>query len=139
MTNNLFDLSGKVAIVTGGNTGIGLGIALGLAEAGASLVIADRNGANAGQAKSALDAFDRPALALVTDVTDTTSVADMVAATLKQFGRIDILVNNAGISISGPLEEMPLADWQKVLDVNMTAPFICAQAVYPAMKQTGAG
>jgi 2-deoxy-D-gluconate 3-dehydrogenase len=139
LTNNPFDLTGKVAIVTGGNTGIGFGIARGLADAGASLVIADRNGDNSRQAKIALETSGHPVLALVTDVTDTASVAQMTADTLAQFGRIDILVNNAGISISGPIEDMPLADWQKVLDVNMTAPFICAQAVYPAMKAAGGG
>jgi 2-deoxy-D-gluconate 3-dehydrogenase len=63
----------------------------------------------------------------------------MIAAALARFGRIDILVNNAGISLAAPLAEMSLADWQTVIDVNMTAPFICAQAVYPAMKQAGRG
>lgn len=139
MTSKLFDLTGRVAIVTGGNTGIGLGIACGLAEAGASIVIADRNSDNSSDAASELEKFGGPVLALVTDVTDPTSVAAMVTTTHKQFGRVDILVNNAGISISGPLEDMPLADWQKVIDVNMTAPFICAQAVYPAMKAAGGG
>jgi 2-dehydro-3-deoxy-D-gluconate 5-dehydrogenase len=122
LTNNPFDLTGKVAIVTGGNTGIGFGIARGLADAGASLVIADRNGDNSRQAKIELETSGHPVLALVTDVTDTASVAQMAADTLAQFGRIDILVNNAGISISGPIEDMPLADWQKVLDVNMPRP-----------------
>jgi 2-deoxy-D-gluconate 3-dehydrogenase len=139
MTSNLFDLTGRVAIVTGGYGGIGLGMARGLAEAGASVVIADRNSANSAQAKAELEKSGRPVLALATDVTDKTSVTKMVSATLAQFSRIDILVNNAGISIAAPPEEMALADWQKVIDVNMTAPFICAQAVYPAMKSAGAG
>jgi 2-deoxy-D-gluconate 3-dehydrogenase len=139
LTSNLFDLAGRVAIVTGGNTGIGLGIARGLADAGASLVIADRNSENAASAKAELEAYGHPVLVLTIDVTDAKSVARMVAATLSAFGRIDILVNNAGISISAPIEDMALADWQKVIDVNMTAPFICAQAVHPAMKATGRG
>ncbi|HEY8336022.1 MAG TPA: glucose 1-dehydrogenase [Tardiphaga sp.] len=139
MTNPLFDLSGRVAIVTGGNTGIGLAMARGLAEAGASIVIADLNSANSEQAKAALETSGRPVLALTTDVTVPASVAAMVAATLDQFGRIDILVNNAGISIAAPAETMTLAEWQKVIDVNMTAPFLCAQAVYPAMKDVGGG
>lgn len=139
LTSTLFNLTGKVAIVTGGNSGIGFGIARALADAGASLVIADRNGDNSEQAKIALEKSGHPVLALVTDVTDKASVAQMAADTQAQFGRIDILVNNAGISISAPIEEMALADWQKVLDVNMTAPFICAQAVYPAMKAAGGG
>jgi 2-deoxy-D-gluconate 3-dehydrogenase len=139
LTSNLFDLTGRVAIVTGGNTGIGLGMAHGLANAGAALVIADRNRDNAASAKAELETSGHPVLALTTDVTDPNSIAQMVSATLNAFGRIDILVNNAGISISAPIEDMTLADWQKVIDVNMTAPFICAQAVYPTMKAAGRG
>jgi 2-deoxy-D-gluconate 3-dehydrogenase len=139
LTSNLFDLTSKVAIITGGNTGIGLGMARGLADAGATLVIADRNSDNAAPAKNELEKAGHPVLALTVDVTDAASVAKMVTATLSAFGRIDILVNNAGISISAPIEEMALADWQKVIDVNMTAPFICAQAVHPAMKAADGG
>jgi len=139
LTNQLFDLSGHVAVVTGGNAGIGLAMARGLAEAGAAITIADRNTDNSAQAKAALERDGHQVLACVTDVTDPASVAKMISATQERFGRIDILVNNAGISIAAPLEEMTLADWQKVIDVNMTAPFICAQAVYPAMKAAGRG
>lgn len=139
MTNPMFDLTGRVAIITGGNAGIGLAMARGLAEAGASIVIADLNSANSEQARAALETSGRPVLALTTDVTVPASVADMVAATVKEFGRVDILVNNAGISIAAPAETMTLAEWQKVIDVNMTAPFLCAQAVYPAMKDAGGG
>jgi 2-deoxy-D-gluconate 3-dehydrogenase len=139
MTNPMFDLTGRVAIVTGGNGGIGLAMARGLAEAGASLVIADLNRDNSQAAKTTLEVAGHPVLALVTDVTAPASVADMIAATLQQFGRIDILINNAGISIAAPPETMALADWQKVIDVNLTAPFLCAQAVYPAMKAAGGG
>lgn len=137
MTNQLFDLKGHVAIVTGGNAGIGFAMARGLAEAGAAVTIADRNDSAA--AKASLEGDGHQVLACVTDVTDPASVAQMVAATRERFGRIDILINNAGISISAPLEEMALVDWQTVIDVNMTAPFICAQAVYPAMKAAGRG
>jgi 2-deoxy-D-gluconate 3-dehydrogenase len=139
MTNPMFDLAGRVAIVTGGNAGIGLAMARGLAEAGASVVLADLDSARAEQARAGLESSGRPVLALATDVTVPASVADMVAATLQQFDRIDILVNNAGISIAAPAETMTLAEWQKVIDVNMTAPFLCAQAVYPAMKKADAG
>jgi 2-deoxy-D-gluconate 3-dehydrogenase len=139
VTNQLFDLEGHVAIVTGGNAGIGLAMARGLAQAGAAVTIADRNAENSAAAKAALERDGHRVLAAVTDVTDAASVADMVAATHERFGRIDILINNAGISIAAPLAEMTLADWQTVIDVNMTAPFICAQAVYPAMKQGGRG
>ena len=136
---SLFDLTGRVAIVTGGNTGLGLAMAQGLADAGADIVIADRDAGNAAQAKAELERSGRNVLTLTTDVTDTDAINAMVAATLKQFGRIDILINNAGISLSGPPQDMPRADWQKVIDVNLTAPFLCAQAVYPAMSKAGGG
>jgi 2-deoxy-D-gluconate 3-dehydrogenase len=139
LTNQLFDLSGRVAIVTGGNAGIGLAMARGLAEAGAAVTIADRNADNSAIAKTSLERAGHQVLACVTDVTDPDSVAAMVAATHDRFERIDILINNAGISVSAPLAEMALADWQRVIDVNMTAPFICAQAVYPTMKAAGGG
>lgn len=143
MTPSPFDLTGKVALITGGNTGIGLAIAKGLAEAGASVAIADRNADNASAAIAALakacGANNSRAITLIADVTDKTAVAAMTDATLKDFGRIDILVNNAGISLSGPPEEMPLQNWQTVIDVNLTAPFVCAQAVHPAMKRQGGG
>ncbi|CAN5334646.1 glucose 1-dehydrogenase [soil metagenome] len=139
MTNPMFDLDGQVAIVTGGNGGIGLAMARGLAEAGASIVIADRNPDNTQAAKAQLETAGRPVLAVATDVTVPASIAAMISATLQQFGRIDILVNNAGISIAAPPEEMALADWQTVIDVNLTAPFLCAQAVYPLMKAAGGG
>lgn len=139
VTNSLFDLSGRVAIVTGGNTGIGFAMARGLAEAGAAVTIADRNADNSAQAKALLERDGHHILASIADVTDPSSVARMAAETQERFGRIDILVNNAGISIAAPIEEMPLSDWQKVIDVNMTAPFICAQQVYPAMKAAGGG
>lgn len=138
-----FDLTGKVALITGGNTGIGLAIAKGLAEAGASVVIADRNTANADDAKTSLAASaaasNSRVLSLTADVTDKAAVAAMTDAALKDFGRIDILVNNAGISLPAPPEEMPLESWQTVLDVNLTGPFMCAQAVHPAMKRQGGG
>jgi len=138
-----FDLTGKVALITGGNTGIGLAIARGLAEAGASVVIADRNPANAEAAAASLvastTASNSRVLSLTADVTDKAAVAAMIETALKDFGRIDILVNNAGISLSAPPEEMPIENWQTVIDVNLTAPFVCAQAVHPAMKRQGGG
>ena len=138
-----FDLTGKVALITGGNGGIGLAIAKGFAEAGASVAIADRNADNASDAMATLakacGANNSRAISLIADVTDKAAVAAMVAATLKDFGRIDILVNNAGISLSGPPEDMSLENWQTVIDVNLTAPFVCAQAVHPAMKRQGGG
>lgn len=139
MPANPFDLTGKVAIVTGGNTGLGLGMAKGLAAAGASIVIADRNGSNSQDAKRELEAEGRKVLSVTADVTDKAQIDGMVAAALKEFGRIDILINNAGIGLGGPPESLSLADWQTTIDVNLTAPFACAQAVYPSLKAQGGG
>jgi 2-deoxy-D-gluconate 3-dehydrogenase len=139
MTATPFDLTGKVAIVTGGNTGLGLGMAQGLAAAGASIVIADRNGDNSQEAKTALEREGRRAVSVTTDVTDRAQVQAMVDTALDAFGRIDILINNAGIGLGGPPAELSLDDWQKVIDINLTAPFSCAQAVYPALKKAGGG
>lgn len=143
MVHSPFDLTGRVALVTGGNTGIGLAIAQGLAEAGASVVIVDRDSGKAEQARAALSGAmtgsQNRALSLKADVTDQGAVVATTDAALKEFGRIDILVNNAGISLSGSPEDMPLESWQRVIDVNLTAPFLCAQAVHPAMKRQGGG
>ncbi len=139
MAANPFDLSGKVAIVTGGNTGLGLGMAKGLAAAGATIVIADRNGSNSQDARRELEAEGRKALSVTVDVTDKAQIDAMVAAALKEFGRIDILINNAGIGLGGPPESLSLQDWQTTIDVNLTAPFACAQAVYPSLKKQGGG
>ncbi len=134
-----FSLSGRVALVTGGNTGLGLGMARGLAAAGASIVLADRNGDSADAALKALAPTGQAVQTITADVTRPDSIAAMIAEAMGRFGRLDILVNNAGVSLSAPPQDMALADWQKVLDVNLTAPFLCAQAVYPLMKAQGGG
>ncbi|MGH8057300.1 MAG: SDR family NAD(P)-dependent oxidoreductase, partial [Candidatus Entotheonellia bacterium] len=130
-----FDLSGKVAIVTGGNGGIGYGIARGLAQAGASIVIAARQPAKNAQAVSALQALGVNALSVSTDVQDEASVQAMVHGTVEAFGRVDILVNNAGINIRKAPQDYTLAEWQQVLNTNLTGVFLCARAVYPYMVQ----
>ena len=135
----LFDLTGKVAIVTGGNGGIGLGMARGLARAGASVVIAGRNQAKSESAAREVETLGAKALAIAVDVTDKNAVASMVEATLKTFGRLDILINNAGINIRNPAHTLSLDDWRAVIDTNLTSAFLCAQAVYPAMKKAGGG
>ena len=135
----LFDLTGKVAIVTGGNGGIGLGMARGLARAGASVVIAGRNQAKSESAAREVETLGAKALAIAVDVTDKNAVASMVEATLKTFGRLDILINNAGINIRNPAHTLCLDDWRAVIDTNLTSAFLCAQAVYPAMKKAGGG
>ncbi|HXG04828.1 MAG TPA: glucose 1-dehydrogenase [Candidatus Binatia bacterium] len=134
----MFDLKGRVAIVTGGNGGIGLGMARGLAGAGAHVVVAARNRDKSRAAVAELDRL-APALAVDVDVTQEASVEAMVAAALQRFGRIDILVNNAGINVRKPAHELSLGEWRAVLDTNLTSAFLCARAVYPAMKKAGGG
>lgn len=136
---NPFDLSGRVAFVTGGNGGIGYGIAEGLAAAGAAVMIAGRDQAKSDAAVTALRQAGRKAEAIKADVADETSCRSMVAATVERLGRLDILVNNAGIYLGGPPAEMALADWNKVLTTNLTSAFIAAQAAYSHMKRVGGG
>lgn len=135
----MFDLRGKVAIVTGGNGGIGLGMARGLAGAGARIVIAARNEEKSNAAVQDLQALGSEAFALHVDVNDEQSVEDMVQKTAHRCGRIDILVNNAGMSIRKPVQDLLLDEWRQVLDTNLTSAFLCARSVYPHMKQTGRG
>lgn len=139
MQKSSFDLTGKVAIVTGGNGGIGLGMARGLARAGASVVIAGRNQAKSESAAREVETLGAKALAVAVDVTDKNAVADMVEATMKAFNRLDILINNAGINIRKPAQTLSLDDWHSVIDTNLTSAFLCAQAAYPAMKKAGGG
>ncbi len=139
MQKSPFDLTGKIAIVTGGNGGIGLGMARGLARAGAGIVIAGRNKDKSEEVVRDIEALGASALAVSVDVTDIASVGAMVEATLAQMGRIDILINNAGMSVRQPAHALSLDDWQTVMNTNLTSAFICAKAVYPAMKQAGGG
>jgi len=139
MTTALFNISGKVAIVTGGNGGIGLGMARGLAEAGADIAIVGRNEAKSAAAVTELKKHGVRAIAVTADVTDKAAVSAMVAQTLRELGRIDILVNNAGINIRKPPHALDLEEWDSVIRTNLTSAFLCSQAVHPAMKQTGGG
>src|SRR5918911_1097142 len=134
-----FDLSGKVAIVTGGNGGIGYGIARGLAHAGANIVIAARHPAKNAQATTALRELGVQALCVSTDVQDEASVQAMVHATVEAFGGVDILVNNAGINIRKAPQDYTLEEWQRVVNTNLTGVFLCARAVYPYMVKAGGG
>ncbi len=137
---DLFDLKGKVAIVTGGNGGIGLGIARGLASAGANLAIAARNEVKTAEAVKGLqDEFGVKALGVKVDVREEGQVKDMAKKVLDEFGRIDILVNNAGTNIRKLPQEYAVDEWEEVLNVNLRSAFLCSQAVYPAMKAAGAG
>lgn len=134
---NLFDLSGKVAIVTGGNSGIGLGVARGLAKAGATVVIAARDEQKSLEAARELEATGGKAFAVSCDVTDATSIENMAQAVMERAGRIDILVNNAGTNVRKRPEALSFAEWRKVLDTNLDATFLCSTACYPFLKKQG--
>lgn len=136
---NLFDLTGRVAIVTGGNGGIGLGMALGLARAGASIVVAARDPAKNAAALAELQGQGVKALAVETDVTQEAACQAMVAAALERFGRLDILVNNAGTNIRKQPEEYSLDEWRLILETNLSSAFMGSQAAYPAMQAAGGG
>ena len=136
---SLFDLTGRVALVTGGNGGIGLGIAKGLAAAGASVAIAGRNPAKNAAAKAELEALGNPVHLIAADVTDEAACRAMVAETADRLGGLDILVNNAGVAGAGRAEQMELSAWRAVLAANLDAGFIAAQAAHPLMKARGGG
>jgi len=135
----LFDLSGRVAIVTGGSIGLGRQMAEGLAEMGAQLVLCARKEERCHQAAEELQQLGVKAIALGCDVKNPASIEEMVEATLSQFGRIDVLINNAGISWGAPVEEMRLEDWNKVIETNLTGTFLCAQAVGKVMIRQSRG
>jgi 2-dehydro-3-deoxy-D-gluconate 5-dehydrogenase len=139
MTAAPFDLIGKVAIVTGGNGGIGLGMARGLADAGAAIAIVGRNAAKSDAAVAEFEARGAKAISVVADVTDKAAVAAMVERVKRELGRIDILVNNAGINIRKAPHALDIEEWDSVIKTNLTSAFLCSQAVYPAMKQAGGG
>ena len=139
MATRMFDLTGKVAVVTGGNGGIGLGMAQGLADAGAAIVIAARNEAKSKAALDDLHGRGAKAVFVATDVTQKAGVDKLFAAVQAQFGRLDILVNNAGINIRGTPQNLAPADWGKVIDTNLTSAFLCSQAAHAPMKAAGGG
>ena len=131
---DLFDLKGRTALVTGGNGGIGLGMAQGLAAAGAKLAIAGRD-----KAKNAAAAKALSAVALEADLTDEKSCRAMVEEAAQKLGRLDILVNNAGTNIRKRPEEYSLEEWKLVMDTNLTSAFVAAHAAYPILKRAGGG
>ena len=135
----LFDLEGKVAIVTGGNGGLGLAMASGLAAAGASIVVAARNPDKTAAALAQIEATGARALGIAVDVTEESDIDAMVTQTLDAFGRVDILVNNAGVTVRKEPEDLSADEWDHVLDVNLRAAFLASRAVYPSMKGQGGG
>jgi 2-deoxy-D-gluconate 3-dehydrogenase len=132
----MFDLTGRVALVTGGNGGIGLAMAQGLATAGATLVLTGRDTA---KGAAAAELIGPSAVFIAADITDPDAAQRLVEATETQWGRLDILVNNAGTSVRKQPEALSLADWNLVMDTNLTSTFICCQAAYPAMQRAGGG
>jgi len=136
---NPFDLKGKTALVTGGNGGIGLGIARGLAQAGADIVVAGRNEAKNAAAVAELKRAGGRAIGVTVDVNDIAQVKRMVAETAKAFGGPDILVANAGINIRKPPQDYSAEEWHRIVDTNLTAVFACCQGVYPEMQRRGGG
>ena len=135
----MFALNGKVAIVTGGNGGIGLGMARGLARAGARVVVVGRNAHKSAGAVRELATFGGEPIALSADVTDEASVERLFADTVERCGRIDILINNAGTNIRKPAQDLSLAEWHAVMDTNLTSAFLCSRAAHPHFKQAGGG
>ena len=135
----LFDLSGKVAVVTGGNGGIGLGMAEGLAQAGAAVAVVGRNAGKNVSATEKLRAHGVTAISVQTDVTDEEAVAAMADTVTAELGGIDILINNAGSSVRKRPEELTQEEFQCVMDTNLTSAFLCSKACYPVMKRAGGG
>ncbi|HEY8490302.1 MAG TPA: glucose 1-dehydrogenase [Dehalococcoidia bacterium] len=136
---DLFDLSGRVALVTGGSRGLGREMAEALGELGASLVITARRRQWLDEAEAAFRQAGFPCLALVCDVTDQAQVEALVERTLQHYGRLDVLVNCAGIAWKAPTEEFPTDRWRQVLDVNTTGVFLVSQAAGRAMIRRGGG
>lgn len=140
MSNNaLFDLSGKVAIVTGGSSGIGLGIARGLTGAGATVAIVARTESKIDEAVKELVDAGGKAIAAPCDVADEDAVKAMTQSVLDQCGRIDILVNNAGTNIRKMPQDLEPSEWSHVMNTNLDSAFRCSTACYPAMKEAGGG
>ncbi len=136
---DMFDLSGRVAIVTGGNGGIGLGMATGLAAAGATIVIAARDGSKNAKAVEILRSLGAKSDAMSLDVTDQSACKALVQQVGAHHGRIDILINNAGINIRKQPQQYSLDEWKSVIDTNLSSAFILSQAVYPEMLRCGGG
>lgn len=135
-----FDLTGRTAMIVGGNRGLGLAMAQALAEAGANIAIAARDEkANAETQQSISNDYGSGCISCICDVTDETSIKQAVAGTIQKFGKIDILINSAGINIRGPIEDMSVADFNKVQQVNVTGSWLTSRAVIPGMKKNAYG
>ena len=136
---NTFDLSGKVALISGGSRGIGLGMAWGLAKAGATVMLVGRDGRTAEESANALRAKKCSADFLTADVAQEDSVKKMVATTVERHGRLDILINNAGTACRKRPEEHSSEDWYRIIDTNLSSAFWACSAAYPHLKAGGEG
>ncbi len=132
-------LDGKVAVITGGNRGIGAAIAHAYAAEGCAVVLAARDAERLGDVAEAITSDGGTAISVPTDVCSEADVEALFRAALSQFGRVDILVNNAGAFDGGPIEEMSLETWEKVMGVNLRGPFLCTRAAFRIMKKQGGG
>lgn len=136
MSLDVFKLDGRVALITGGNRGLGFAMAKALAEAGADVVVTSRQKERARESAAHLaEITKRHTLGLAVDVTNAEQIESMVHAVMKEFGRIDILVNNAGINVRKPIEELDEVSWDLVQDTNLKAPFLCSRAAARYMKE----
>lgn len=133
------ELDGKVALVTGAGRGIGRGIARGLAAEGASLVLAARSEPELKEAAAEITAAGSQVLTVRTDVTDEAQVRKLFADAMARYGRLDVLVNNAGAFDGGPLDQLSLEAWNKVIATNLTGPFLCTREALRIMKPQGVG
>ncbi|MFF2499434.1 SDR family oxidoreductase [Peribacillus sp. NPDC058075] len=136
---DLFDLTGKTAIITGGGRGLGAQIATGFAEAGANVVLCSRNKEACDEVASQIEKLGVKALSFKCDITNPSDVQEVVNETYREFGAIDILVNNSGASWGAPAIDMPLEAWQKVMNVNVTGTFIMSQTAGRVMIEQGHG
>ncbi|MDA1275935.1 MAG: 3-oxoacyl-ACP reductase FabG [Verrucomicrobia bacterium] len=140
MSLDIFKLNGKVAWITGGTKGLGLAMANALASVGADIVVNSRTRAEAEEtAKKIAGEHKCRAIGLETDVTKPEQVSSLVKRAAEELGGIDILINNAGVNVRQPTIDLPLEEWQRVLDINLTGPFICSKAVAPQMIKKGWG
>jgi 2-dehydro-3-deoxy-D-gluconate 5-dehydrogenase len=135
----IFSLQNRVAFVTGGNGGIGLGMAKGLGAAGAAVVIAGRNKQKAQSALAELRSVGAQAEFIELDALEEASCHQAVQRAVERFGRLDILVNNAGTTVRKQPEELTVQEWHLVMDTNLTSAFLCSQAAYPHMVRAGGG
>lgn len=135
----LFDLTGKVAVITGGSKGLGLAMAAGLASAGADIVLVNRNAADAEKSAEELRSFGTRITSFPADITSLEQTQAMAKFVIAAFGKIDILINSAGINIRGPIDELSPADFNRVMDVNVNGTWLASRAVTAIMKQQKSG